>query len=147
MMVVDASVWIAAHMPHEVRFASSRRWLRRTIQQGIPLIAPIILPIEVGAAIARPAAAWPAQRRQRTQQRAQRVMRVLLHLPLLELYVIDAQLGLRAARLAVSLHLRGADAVYAALAQMLRAPLISWDNDHLHRASQRITVYTPDTAP
>ncbi len=74
-------------------------------------------------------------------------MRVLLRLPLLKLYMVDAQLGLRAARLAVSLHPRGADAVYAALAQALRVPLISWDNDHLHRASRHITVYTPDTAP
>jgi predicted nucleic acid-binding protein len=43
--------------------------------------------------------------------------------------------------------MRGADAIYAALASTLGVPLVSWDKEHVERASTRVTVYTPDTAP
>lgn len=147
MIVIDASVWVAARMPHEARSQASRHFLRRTIAQGTTIAAPTLLPTEVAAAIARPAFVLPTPARARAQRRAQRVARALVTLPLIQLYPVDATLALVATRMAYLTHIRGADAIYAALAITLGVPLVSWDTDHVERASTRITVYTPATAP
>ncbi len=138
MMVVDASVWVAAHMPTDAHYAVSKQFIRRVITQGVQLAAPVILPVEVAAAIARGAG---------QPERATRLVRTMLKLAALRLHPIDSTLAIRAVRMTVAVRLRGADAVYAALAEALGVPLISWDNEHLTRASRRITVYTPLSVP
>jgi predicted nucleic acid-binding protein len=50
---------------------------------------------------------------------------------------------MRAARCALDLRLRGADAVYVAVAHSLQVPLITWDREQLTRAAGRIAVRTP----
>ena len=65
---------------------------------------------------------------------------------MLRLYAVDSTLALRSVRMTSTVRLRGSDAVYAALAEALAVPLVSWDNEHLTRASRRITVYTPTAA-
>lgn len=137
-MVIDASVWVAAHMNTDVRYTVSKQYLRRAIAQGVQFAAPILLPVEVAAAVARGAG---------QPERATRLIRTMLKLAALRLHPIDSPLAVRSVRMAVAVQLRGADAVYAALAEGLGIPLISWDNDHLTHASRRIAVYTPLTAP
>jgi predicted nucleic acid-binding protein len=50
----------------------------------------------------------------------------------------DAALGAAAAR-----SLRGADAVYVALADLLDLPLVTWDREQRERAGRRVRVITP----
>jgi predicted nucleic acid-binding protein len=138
MMVIDASVWVAAYMAIDVHYAVSKQFLRRAIAQGVQFAAPVLLPIEVAAAVTRGAG---------QPERAKRLVRMMLKLPALRLHPLDGALAVRSVRMAVAVQLRGADAVYAALAEALGVPLISWDNEHLTRASRRITVYTPLTVP
>ena len=38
---------------------------------------------------------------------------------------------------------RGADAVYLAVAQRLQLPLVSWDGELLERAAALVTTYRP----
>lgn len=100
--------------------------------------APVLMPIEVGASIIR---------RTHDHIRARQVVRDVLAMPLVTLYPVDAPLMLRSIRLAFACKLRGADAIYAALADALQMPLVSCDGEHIQRAGTHITVYTTDTAP
>jgi predicted nucleic acid-binding protein len=67
----------------------------------------------------------------------------LLRLPTLRLVPLDAPLGERAALVAAELGLRGADAIYVAVAERLGLPLITWDDDQRRRASRLISVRRP----
>lgn len=137
-MVVDASVFVRAVRKNEEHHQSARAWLQRALTQGTLLHAPIMLPVEVAASIAR---------RERAQQLALTIARDIARFPRLILYPLDTPLALHAIRFGVDTYLKSADAVYAALAEQLGVPLISWDGEHLTRAAPRIRVYTTDTAP
>ncbi len=56
---------------------------------------------------------------------------------------LDHSLGIQASKIAANHQLRGADALYVAVAAQLNIPLVSWDKEHLSRASNLITTYTP----
>ena len=137
-MVVDASVWVRAIMPKEEHHQSSKRFLQSAIRRGVMIHAPVLVPVEVGASIIR---------RTHDHIRARQVVRDILVMPLVTLYPVDTPLMLRSIRLAFTCELRGADAIYAALADALQMPLVSWDGEHLQRAGTHIAVYTTDTAP
>jgi predicted nucleic acid-binding protein len=66
-----------------------------------------------------------------------------LRLPGLRLVPVGAELGRQAARLAADLRLRGANAVYVAVAARLDIPLVTWDGEQLARAGGRVRVTTP----
>ncbi len=57
---------------------------------------------------------------------------------------LDVELGQQARKLAAQYGLRGADAVYAAVAHQVGSTLISRDNEHLTRLNGIITVRTPE---
>jgi predicted nucleic acid-binding protein len=59
---------------------------------------------------------------------------------------LDEALGEQARALAAQYGLRGADAVYAAVAQQAGCTLISLDHEHLTRLGNIVTVHTPATA-
>lgn len=132
--VVDASVWISSLSPGEVGHLPSRRWLAAHLGAGGQVIAPTLLPVEVAGAIAR---------RSGDALLGELAMNAVLILPALYLIGLDGQLSMHAARLAAELRLRGADAVYVALAHRLGIPLITWDREQLTRATARIAVQTP----
>jgi predicted nucleic acid-binding protein len=56
---------------------------------------------------------------------------------------LDAALGHQARALAAQYGLRGADAVYAAVAQQAGCTLISLDHEHLMRLGSIVMVRTP----
>ena len=60
-----------------------------------------------------------------------------------ELRDLDEPSAIDAARLASDLQIRGADAVYVALAQQLSLPLIAWDQEQLSRAATIVQTWTP----
>lgn len=96
-------------------------------------MAPSLLITEVASAIAR-----------RTDAaRGDLAVKAVMGLSSLRLQQITPKLALEAAQLAIVLRLKGADALYVALAARLRISLISWDGELLRRASSRIAVYEP----
>jgi predicted nucleic acid-binding protein len=125
-------------VPQYAHHAASRRWLQVYAAQGGTLISPILLLAEVAGAIAR-----------RTGDTAltERAVAHVLRVPRLGLVPTDPRLGRMAAQLAADLALRGADAIYVALALHLQAPLVTWDRQQLEKAGARVMVYTPDTDP
>ena len=64
-------------------------------------------------------------------------------IPGLRVVSLTHQVGVVATRLAAILSLRGADAVYVALAELLGGSLVTWDQEQLARAARTITVQTP----
>ena len=133
--VVDASVLVSYLHSDDLNHSASRSWFHKQVNGGQMLAAPILLLIEVGAAVAR---------RTRSSALGHRAIYNLQRLPLFRLVPIDHRLGLSASQLAADLYLRGADAVYVALAFELTLPLVSWDNEQLERASSAIDVLKPN---
>lgn len=137
MIVTDASVWVSHLIAQEVHHAVSRRWLTAVVHSQTIIAAPALLLAEVGGAVAR-----------RTGDAAlgHQAVQHILSTPNLRLVYTDAKLGLLAAELAAGQRLRGADALYVAVAVQLKAPLVSWDNEHLSHTPDLMTAYTPDEA-
>lgn len=121
-------------MPEEIHHATSQRWLSAHLTAGNRIAGPSLVLVEVAAAVTRQSG---------DTSLGQRALDLLSGLPTLHLVGLNRQLASSAARLAAELHLRGADAVYVATAQLLALPLITWDREQLTRAAGRIAVRTP----
>ena len=136
MRVVDASVWVSLFVPQDVHHGASRRWLHQYTTDGGVLVEPALLLVEVAGAIAR-----------RTGQPAlgRRALAQILAFPTVRLLSLDQQLGQAATQMAADYRLRGADAVYVALADQLAIPLVTWDVEQITRGQKGIQVGTPGT--
>jgi predicted nucleic acid-binding protein len=133
-VVVDASVWAGGLMPLDVHYVASYSWLRARYAARDVLIVPMLVLAEVASAVAR---------RTHDPTLGTRAVQELLRSPFIHLMPIDRRLGQSAAQLAARLQLRGADAVYVALAQQLSLPLVTWDNEQRDRGAVVVTVQTP----
>lgn len=131
--VVDASVWVSRFVTQDSNHRASYEWLDRHLGNG-GIVAPMIMLSEVAGPIARqtgdPSVAHAA-------------LGAMLRMPGLRLVPVDRQLGHSAAGLAADLRLRGADAIYVALALSLSLPLVTWDRQQHARATAAIRVSTP----
>lgn len=136
--VVDASVWVSRLVPGDVHHRASREWLETWMRAGGSVLAPGLLLPEVAGAIAR---------RTSDSALAGRAIDSLMRLRQLNLVAVDRRLALASARLAGERGLRGADALYVAVAQRLGIALVTWDIDQRERAKARIAVHTPGEAP
>jgi len=105
--------------------------------QALPIIVPNLVLVEVAGAISRTRHA-PAQ--------AQAFVVALSRLPHVTVRVLDEVCALHALTLAAQQGLRGADAVYAAVAREAGSTLVTLDNEHLTRLVNLITVCTPAVA-
>ncbi|OGL05900.1 MAG: hypothetical protein A3H48_00710 [Candidatus Rokubacteria bacterium RIFCSPLOWO2_02_FULL_71_18] len=122
-------------MAHDVRHEASRRWLTRHVAGGGLVIAPTLLLPEVAGAVAR---------RTAEPRLARRAVDAVLRLPALRLVPVDDVLARMAAKLAARLRVRGADAVYIAVAATLQLPLVTWDVEQRDRAARLVEVFVPD---
>ena len=75
---------------------------------------------------------------------AQRFAAELTQLPTVQLIALDSILAQQALELAAANKLRGADAVYAAVAQRFAAVLITRDREQNDRLAGAVTVRTPE---
>lgn len=135
MSVVDASVWVSRFLSDDAFHGISRSWLLQTAATGQSLIAPTIMLAEVSGPIAR---------RTGDAQLGYQVVQQIEKLPGLQLITVDRTLGQLAAQIASEKRLRGADAVYVAVARQLDMPLITWDHELLDRVADFVTVTTPN---
>ena len=134
MYTVDASVHVSALNPTEVGSADSQAFLAQVQRQCVPLFCPTLLLVEVAAVIARvlddtghavvlatELRGWPNQ----------------------TLVSLDEPLADRAADLAATARLRGADAVYAAVAQQYGTVLVTLDRQQLERLPPVVKIARP----
>lgn len=134
MSVVDASVWVSVFLTQDVHHRPVRRWLEDRLVSDEAIISPVLLLSEVGGAIAR---------QTRSPKTAARALKFIEGIPGLRLVPVDHLLGRAAAELAVRLRLRGADAVYVAVAAHLKIPLVTLDAEQRERAQEMIEVILP----
>ena len=135
MSVVDASVWVSVFLPQDAHHRTARRWLEDRVASGATIVLPVLLLSEVGGAIAR---------QTRSPETAAEALKVIESVPGLRIVPVDHRLGRASADLAVRLRLRGADAVYVAVAAHLKIPLVTLDAEQRERAKDLIEVRTPD---
>lgn len=134
MLTIDASVWVNADSPAEVGSGESRAFLEHVATSGIPVVVPTLLCVEVAAAISR-ARRDPVLAREYSDR--------LALLPFIRWVALDESLARHAATLAAAHALRGADAVYAAVAIAHRCELISLDQEHLQKMPGVLRVRAP----
>lgn len=125
MIVVDASVWVAAGLPTDPFHQQSRSFLRRVSDQGVKQTAPALLIAEIACAVAR---------RTRDPERGETLAMGILHDRTLSLEEMSTERLVGAVRIGARLRLRGADALYAELAASRGLPLVSWDSELIARA-------------
>ncbi len=134
MYTVDASVHVSALNPAEADSADSRAFLAQVRQEHIPLFSPTLLLVEVAAAVARALG---------DDERAIKLMETLRGWPNQVLVPLDEALADQAATLAATARLRGADAVYAAVAQQYGTMLVTLDRQQLERLSPVVETARP----
>ena len=137
MFTVDASVYISAMNPAEAGFMGSAAFLQRLREPSWPVFSPTLRLVEVAAATARANA---------DLTRVLAITRALSNLPGQTWVALDESLATEAARMAAEARLRGADAVYAAVASRHRCVLVTRDHQQLERLPQKLTVLTPEEA-
>ena len=135
-LTIDANVWIGALDIHDPFFETCRSCLLKANEQSATLYSPLLLPIEVAATIGRKT---HDARYGRSAARWVRDFRGHRWQPLSE-DVADV-----AERFAATLFLRGADAVYAAVAHLSDAVLLTYDAEVIERTSGTLRAMTPDT--
>ena len=134
MYTIDASVHISALNPAEADSAISQAFLALVRQHRLPLFCPTLLLVEVAAAVAR---AFD------DTGRAVALADALRSLPNQTLVPLDETLADRAVALAATARLRGADAIYAALAQQYGTTLITLDRQQLDRLPPQVRTARP----
>src|SRR6266545_1559153 len=137
MYTVDASVWVNAFDRREPGHLISRQFLEVVQRQALPIVVPNLVLAEVAGAIGRT---------RRTPVQAQEFAVALRRLPHVTVRVLDEVCALHALTLAAQQGLRGADAVYAAVAHDAGTTLVTLDNEHLTRLVNLLPVCTPAVA-
>jgi len=137
VLTLDASVWVNADSPHEPGYSDSRALLDLLSTTGATIVEPTLLPVEIAGVISR-------TRNDNTL--AHEVAAALLSLPSIRWIQLDQAIARQAAALAAAHRLRGADAVYAAVALAHGCDLVSLDHEHLNRLSAVVRTLTPSDA-
>jgi predicted nucleic acid-binding protein len=134
---VDASVHINALNAREQGSQESQAFLARVEDERLEAICPTLLVAEAAAALSR-ALGDPEQ--------GLAFARAIRDLPNLRLVPLDEALADLAADLAARHRLRGADAVYAAVAVRHGAVLVTNDRQQLERLAGLLPVARPAQA-
>ena len=134
MFTIDASVYLNSFNQHEPGSIDSQAFLAQVHQQALPVFAPTLLLVELAAAVAR-TLQTPADGLQLAQ--------ALQGLPGITWVSLDQALALQVSRVGSQHRLRGADAVYATVAQRHNTILVTLDQQHLQRLASLVIVKKP----
>lgn len=115
---MDAGVWLASFSPRDKHHFTSVAFLRAALAAGHTFVAPESVVVDVVTALARKTGEATA---------GFVAMQRLVANPALELDPLISPRAARAAVLGATLGLRSNDAYYAATADALEAPIVSWE--------------------
>jgi predicted nucleic acid-binding protein len=135
MYTLDASVHINAVNAAEPGSAASQACLQHLIAQHQTLFSPTLLLVEVAAAAARALDDTAL---------ALVLAQGVRGLPGQVWVALDDDLAAEVAQLGAEARLRGADAVYAAVARRFGATLVTRDRQQLERLAAFVPVLTPE---
>ncbi len=131
---VDASVFVNAFNPYEVGHETSRRFLAVLQERATPIIVPTLLLPEVAAAISRG---------RNDESLAREFAAALQSLPHLVWVPLDRSLAKQATDMAAQFHLRGSDAVYAAVTLRFGGALVTLDREQRERVGDALYARYP----
>jgi predicted nucleic acid-binding protein len=134
MIVVDASVWVALLFQRDIFHPQSRAWFDAYSYLNTRVIAPSLVLSEVAAGLSR---------RTNDAMIGRASIQYLLSLSNLDIVSINHRLAKTAAEVAADYRLRGADAVYVALALTLDVPLVTWDSEQMNRVQNVVKTGIP----
>lgn len=137
-LTVDASVWVAAADRRDAFHEESRVFLAAVAVEGVQIVVPAFAAVEVACALARKLQGTAIGRRLADDVLSSSSV---VRLP------VDESLLASALQVGSSAYLRGADALYAATAQLANAQLSSWDNELVERAGALTPTAWLDTNP
>lgn len=135
MYTLDASVHLNALNPAEPGSAASQACLQQLIAQRQAIFSPTLLLVELAAAAARAL---------NDVALALELTQAVRDLPGQLWVSLDDALAAEAAHLGAETRLRGADAVYAAVARRYGATLITRDRQQRERLKDWVQVLTPE---
>lgn len=133
-VTVDASVFLNGFNPGEEGHEQSRLALDRLRARGTPIIVPNLLRVEAAGAVARGTD---------DPDLAKKFAETLFRLPEVVVVPLDERLAATAASLAADHRLRGADAVYGAVALRFGSALVTRDREQLERLPPVVTTLHP----
>jgi predicted nucleic acid-binding protein len=137
LFTVDASVFVNAFNPHEEGHAESLRLLTVIQEHADPVIVPTLLIPEISSAVTRAS---------RDAAGALAYALATAELAHLTLVALTPAMARQAAELAATHQLRGADAVYVAIARRYGTTLVSRDEEQRTRGSAVAVCQTPAEA-
>lgn len=134
MLTIDANVFVSSSSIADKSSAESEEFLRRVGQKGLKIYCPTLLLPEIASAIIRPTSDINA---------AKITLASVENFPNITFVPLTEQRSQATVQIALTYRLRGADAVYAAVAQEYGTTLITWDQELLTRGVAAVPTLTP----
>lgn len=134
MAVMDASVYVTMLDANDPEHTNCLAWFTAAATSDEPIVAPSLILSEVAAAISCGHS---------DAELAKAVVGALEASAIVSLVAVTSQLAKRAAIIAADQRVRGADAVYLALAQQLNDVLVTLDRQQLQRGAAVVATQRP----
>ena len=134
MLTIDANVFVSANSSAELQHSASVAFFSRALQKLTVVYCPSLVMPETAAAMVRST---------NNVTLARRVASSVGQLPGLAFVSLTERRAVQASEITIRYRLRGADAVYVAVAQEFGTTLITWDAEMLTRGAQAVAVMTP----
>lgn len=134
MYTVDANVIARDADPTDPDYPACHALLEELERRTIPMIVPNLILAELSASISRV---------RRDPIRARIVVEALQEFEHIQFIALDMQLAHAAAELAADRFLRGADAVYVAVARRYGCTLVTLDQEQRERSALVVRALTP----
>ncbi len=137
MYTLDANIFIRDLDTREPDHAACHELIEQLVAREIPIIVPLIVLAEVAGTVSRT----------RRDPIAGRIAAAALRdIPCIRFLPLDEALAQDATEVAADYALRGADAIYVAVARRTGSALVSLDREQRTRAASVVTVMTPQEA-
>lgn len=134
MLTIDANVFIGAASPTVKSHRDSDLFLSRVRRDNLLVRCPALLLPEVASGIIRPTGNIVV---------TQLTVLGVENFPQMHWVELTQTRAEAAVQIALTCRLRGADAVYVAVAQEYGTTLVTWDAKVLARGTQAVSVMTP----
>lgn len=134
VFTIDASVFVNSVNRREDGYADSNRFMRWIHGGGHPVVVPTLLLVELAATIARG---------QSSAARADRFVRRIHAMNHFTFVPLDESVMWESVEIAVQHQLRGADAVYVAVARRYKATLVTLDREQRTRVGSVVATLLP----
>lgn len=137
MLTLDANIYARDIDPNDPNYPDCHALIERLKQGDVRVVVPTLLLAELAASISRV---------RRDPMRARITVDALQALPFLEFVDLDRTLGQEAAEIAADRGVKGADAIYVAVARRYGSTLVTLDQEQATRAAPIAKVMTPRQA-